>query len=381
MLFLSALFLTLGSLVVLVRKNMKEPYVVVLFGATFRPTIDTIRREALAHSSTPLRFVYTSFDESYLEKLETAPPNGATIARPDTFRGAMTLASAGVAVLADRPRTMTILKRLGGVFFIDVWHGVSYKGIKRPGFLRSYDEVWVASEFVKNLYVTQCKVSAERVIPIGYSPFDDMNKTPPSRANLLDSLDLPPESGAVIGVAATWNEKNPSDPLPGFSILGPESLDKLSKFAIDNQCTIVFRNHLISGSHQASYPGLYFRSQANYANPNELLQLSDILITDWSSLAFDFLHTQRPLIFLDSPASRPRRFLIGPQHRPGPKIRHVDDLLNHLGSLLRDPSLFESEFGKDSSELLNNVSPPGLRGSVGKNQVERLAEICRARSR
>ena len=376
MLALSALFFTLSSIIVRFRRKLTSSHLVVLYGATFRPTLDHIFREAAATQESPLQFVYTSFDEAYLKKLEAHPPEGAISARPDTFRGALTLASAKVAILADRPRTMTILRKLAGLFFIDVWHGVSFKGIKRPGFLRHYDEVWVASDFLKDLYVTHCKIPAERVVAIGYSPFDDISKPPPSRERLLEALDLPRESGPIIGVAATWNEKKPSDAVPGISNLGPESLGKLSAFALENHCSFVFRNHLISGAQNTTYPSLYFRPQSNHPSPTEFLRISDILITDWSSLAFDFLHTHRPLLFLDSPVSYPRRFLIGPEHRPGPKIRHVDGLLNHLGELLHSPSILETEFGKQSTELLNRVSPPEIRGKVGKVQVERLSRIC-----
>ena len=39
----------------------------------------------------------------------------------------------------------------------------------------------------------------------------------------------------------------------------------------------------------------------NYTNTEDFLKLSDILITDWSSIALDYIILDRPVLFPDSP--------------------------------------------------------------------------------
>lgn len=80
----------------------------------------------------------------------------------------------------------------------------------------------------------------------------------------------------------------------------------------------------------------------------QILAAADVLLTDYSSVHFDFLLLDRPMAFFvpdlaDYEASR--GFVLTPYDfwTPGPKCFSVDDLVVELGRCLRDKSYFRQE--------------------------------------
>lgn len=71
----------------------------------------------------------------------------------------------------------------------------------------------------------------------------------------------------------------------------------------------------------------------NHIDTNELLSAVDILITDYSSIFFDFLPTKRPILFymFDSEEyEKDRGFYFDLNQLPGPKVKTVENLLNRI---------------------------------------------------
>lgn len=69
---------------------------------------------------------------------------------------------------------------------------------------------------------------------------------------------------------------------------------------------------------------------------NELLGATDVLITDYSSIFFDFLITGKPILFYmwdEQDYTAGRGLYIDPSELPGPVSRTVDELADQLGSL------------------------------------------------
>lgn len=80
----------------------------------------------------------------------------------------------------------------------------------------------------------------------------------------------------------------------------------------------------------------------------EVLNAVDVLITDYSSVYFDYLLLDRPIIFTPLDIEEYRRnmgFLLEPYDfwAPGPKCLTYDDLINSIGMYLRDSNYYKKE--------------------------------------
>ena len=74
----------------------------------------------------------------------------------------------------------------------------------------------------------------------------------------------------------------------------------------------------------------------------------DILITDYSSIYFDYLLLNRPIIFIPldlEEYAQTRGFLLEPYDfwAPGPKVTTVDALIDEIRKCLADPACYEEE--------------------------------------
>lgn len=90
------------------------------------------------------------------------------------------------------------------------------------------------------------------------------------------------------------------------------------------------------------------RLTANLVSIYEVLGNFDILITDYSSIYFDYLLLNRPIIFIPldlEEYAQTRGFLLEPYDfwAPGPKVTTVDALIDEIRKCLADPACYEEE--------------------------------------
>jgi CDP-glycerol glycerophosphotransferase len=91
-------------------------------------------------------------------------------------------------------------------------------------------------------------------------------------------------------------------------------------------------------------PDRVVRDVSNYGDAMELLLVADVLVTDYSSLAFDFASTGRPLVFFTPDLEQYRDNLRGlnfdlGEIAPGPLLRTTDE----VAEALLDPDALASE--------------------------------------
>src|SRR5690606_26469467 len=113
----------------------------------------------------------------------------------------------------------------------------------------------------------------------------------------------------------------------------------LSDFATETSSAILFRTHLNSNSSGSiSYPNIIQMSSEDYPDTEEILIMSDILICDWSSIAFDYLLLDRVTIFLDVSPPFKNGFSLGPEYRYGEVVKSFEDLKGSLTEYLNRPA-------------------------------------------
>ncbi|MEB6231489.1 CDP-glycerol glycerophosphotransferase family protein [Mammaliicoccus sciuri] len=174
------------------------------------------------------------------------------------------------------------------------------------------------------------------------------------------SLNIP-KGKKVILYAPTWRE--------GKSSNIEMNIKKIQE-TLDDQYVLLIRAHyMVSGNMDIRdyYP--FAINVSNYPSIEELYSITDVLITDYSSVMFDFAYLKKPMIFY---AYDLEKYLYGERGVylnysniiPGPLVRTTDEIINVLSNY----SNLDNEY-KDKYEKFYNVFCQYGRNGNSSNQV------------
>lgn len=105
-------------------------------------------------------------------------------------------------------------------------------------------------------------------------------------------------------------------------------------------------------------------------DPNEVLILADLLVTDYSSIFFDFLVTDKPIIFYTSDFekyTKERGLYMDVHALPGPTTTNIQELITTINS-----SLYDNEKYKKLYKEFKNKYVPHDDGEVTKRLINRI---------
>jgi CDP-glycerol glycerophosphotransferase len=114
-------------------------------------------------------------------------------------------------------------------------------------------------------------------------------------------------------------------------------LDRL-KQAVGEDTVILFRKHHYVADSVPADPDGFVRDVSDYPDGTELLLAADVLITDYSSMMFDFANTGRPMLFftydLDRYKDEIRGFYVDfVDTVPGPLLQTTDEVADALADI------------------------------------------------
>src|SRR5690606_23748002 len=187
------------------------------------------------------------------------------------------------------------------LLFFDVWHGMSTMDYRPQdtSARHGYDEVWVASEFYREVYTTRFGFDPQKVVVTGHARTDALLAGVPERNCLRARYDLPAASRLIL-FAPTWKQQMlDRSPYP-FGCSKKEFLEGLVAVADRHGAQVVMRSHLNSGDTEGDDDqGVHMLPATRYPDTEAILKACDILVCDWSTIAFDWLLLDRPVFFLD----------------------------------------------------------------------------------
>ncbi|MFF4246665.1 CDP-glycerol glycerophosphotransferase family protein [Streptomyces sp. NPDC001822] len=241
-------------------------------------------------------------------------------------------------------------ERSEGQFVVQTWHGTPLKRIGRDLAGTAFADAAYIESMPRRAAQWSVLVSPNRfstpvlrrafghtgeVMECGY-PRNDLLYAPDrakTAAAVRQSLDVP-DGKRVVLYAPTWREDRPRrSGLYGLDL--QLDLEQARKALGDDHVLLVRRHYLVGGS----IPGDDFvRDVSRHPDVAELLLISDVLVTDYSSLMFDFAQTGRPMLFHTYDLEHYRDTLRGfcfdfEKRAPGPLITASADVVEAL----RDP--------------------------------------------
>lgn len=235
--------------------------------------------------------------------------------------------------------------------YLQTWHGTPLKRIGKDvpstSLSLSYRALMEREVRAWDVLLAQNPFAAE-VLPrafgydgatlqLGY-PRNDLLAVPPDPERVgatRDALGVPPHTRLAL-YAPTWRD-NRRTSSRRYALVNHLELGRVSK-ALSDEWTVLVRGHSNTPGLAAAerHPGVL--DVSDYPDIGELMLVADTLVTDYSSVMFDFAVTGRPMLFLVPDlaeyAGRTRGFYLDlTEIAPGPLLETTDDVIASLRGL------------------------------------------------
>ena len=240
---------------------------------------------------------------------------------------------------------------------IQMWHGVPLKRLNRL-FGITYDWMISTSDYVNDSSLKDV-IDAKNYIDLGYPRNDLLLKDHNERDLVLCDRKLYDRAKnafvnnkpKVIVYMPTHRESATSiGKAP--STLMPLDFESLNTFCSKNNFLMVVKLHPFVMQFQSDfsppegYSNVYFHSAQGDIYP--LLKYTDLLITDYSSIYFDFLLLDRPIVFFDYDFDEYSSNMGGfvydyEENAPGLKVKTQKDLQDAVELSLNENQMFSEE--------------------------------------
>ena len=246
------------------------------------------------------------------------------------------------------------LKKKNGQKYIQCWHGTPLKKLgfdievtggnamnsvkdirhKYQSDAIKYDYMVSPSKFVTEKYksafnLDNCNKKV-KIIEKGYPRNDFLSNFNSSDVKSIKKNLGIPSKKKVILYAPTWRDDQDESGV-GYVYESPVNFDYL-KDELSNEYIILFRAHyFVANSFNFDKYKDFVYDVSNYSDINDLYVISDLLITDYSSVFFDYSILKRHIIFymydLDNYKSKLRDFYIDLHELPGEIVQKEEDLV------------------------------------------------------
>lgn len=257
-----------------------------------------------------------------------------------------------------------------GQEYIQCWHGTP---LKKLGYdLEQYAEKEGSLQEVRENYIQETKrvthmpspspfysekmCSAfhlremgkeEVLLEMGYPRNDalyrEMGK---ERGIYKEKLGIPRDKKVIL-YAPTWRE-NQHIPGEGYSYSLQVDFQRW-KQELGEEYVILFRAHyFISNQYDFEPYGDFIKNVSDIDDVNELYLAADILITDYSSVFFDFANLERPILFYmydyESYKHELRDFYLDIHILPGPVVKTQEELLKNIKNIHHVVDEYEEKY-------------------------------------
>jgi CDP-glycerol glycerophosphotransferase len=196
------------------------------------------------------------------------------------------------------------------------------------------------SKFTTEKYISAFnlkKINKDKcILETGYPRNDALFKYDSTYVNKLKKeLDLPNDKKIIL-YAPTWRDDQHKAAVGYTYELGLNFDNFKEKFEKDY--IILFRTHyLVANSIDLTRYENFIFDVSNYNDINDLYIISDLILTDYSSVFFDYANLKRPMLFymydLDDYKNNMRDFYFDLNELPGPIVEKEGDLYKEISNI------------------------------------------------
>ena len=183
--------------------------------------------------------------------------------------------------------------------YINTWHGTAIKHIGKDEnslavkFETSkIDIMFAQSEYDRKIFSHVFDINKEQIVITGLPRNDELATVSSKQINYIKKKLNLPLNKKIILYAPTFREYNRDS---NGCILAPPINLKLWEEKLSDEYILLFRAHYEVNKVLGIKENEFIKNYSDYQNLNELLKISDILISDYSSIMIDFSILERPI--------------------------------------------------------------------------------------
>jgi len=246
------------------------------------------------------------------------------------------------------------MHRREGSVMLETWHGTPLKKLvfdmddvhsanpkyKETVFkqTRGWDYLISDNPFSTDTFQSCFLFDREKIIETGYPANDPMYA--PNREELANKIRKKlsiPENKKVILYAPTWRDDQFYDKGQyGFDL--DLDINRLKKEFGEEYVLLLRLHYFIVDQLDLSQYGDFTRDGSSYDDITDLYLISDILITDYSSVFFDYANLKRPILYYTYDIEKYRDVLRGfyldmEKDLPGPLLLTNDDVVDAIKNI------------------------------------------------
>lgn len=275
--------------------------------------------------------------------------------------------------------------------YINTWHGTPIKAMG----LDVEDNLLGSQNIIKNFLSSDILVSPNRhtteifkrafsldglyngnLLEIGYPRIDlTINSNKEKVLKDLKDSDVNIGDRKVMLFAPTWRGQDVNKP--------EDSIENIYQMVMELKNSTNYQ--VLVKVHPFAYKiALKYKKLVPFLIPdsfdtNELLSIVDLLVTDYSSIFFDYLVTDNPIIFYSpdyEEYENERGFYIEPEQLPGPSVYNLEDLIKEVQSVEKNKLNYKQKYEDFKNKYVNyddgNVTEKLVNAIFEHNPYEQL---------
>ena len=238
---------------------------------------------------------------------------------------------------------------------------------------KKYDYFLSPSAFATGKFISSFQLTPNQILEVGYPRNDFLTNITEEKIRQLKQKYNLPQDKKIILYAPTWRDNSYNSKGYTYEI----QVDfKYWKSKLDPNYIVLFKPHYLI-INQYQYQGLndFLYLMKEDIDINELYVISDVLITDYSSVFFDFAILRRPILFymydLEEYKENIRGFYLDiSTDLPGEVITEEDELIHRLENL----EIYFHQY-IDKLKNFNQVYNSYQDGMCSKKVVEAVIDL------
>jgi len=182
-----------------------------------------------------------------------------------------------------------------------------------------------------------------------------------------------PQNKKVILYAPTFRDNQHTSGL-GYTYNLNIDFDRL-KEKLEKDYVILFRTHyfIANAFNFEKYKGFIY-NMSNHDDVNECYIISDVIITDYSSVFFDFANLKRPMLFymydLEEYKGKLRDFYLDLNELPGPIVETQEQLEQEILNLKDYDQKYSAKYNEFTSKF-NYLDS----GNCSKDVIQKIFDL------
>jgi CDP-glycerol glycerophosphotransferase (TagB/SpsB family) len=257
----------------------------------------------------------------------------------------------GVEVLVHPSFSIHRFRKFHGLKHVQVFHGVSDKPFDYHESLREYDLIAVPGPLRKERIVQKGLAAAEKIVEIGFPKIDAFLHSSFDAVSFKKTLGFDNDKKTVL-YAPTWSDPKGFSSFARSATAVMRGLSQYNVIVKPHINTLRYRPWQILKAVIAKRKNCVIKARSSNVLP--FMALSDLMITDISSVSQEYLAFDRPLVFIDP---KPRGH-IPPENtwmwRCGEVVRDVRGIARAVSENLE----YTDKFANTRAEAKNRIFLP-----------------------